>query len=104
MGQISKLKGTVSVADQIRLDQHFEGIRAIEQQLATLQEDPPDLAACAYPDTPAFEYPLEGGMKPYKTMNAAFANIIAHALVCDQTRVFTNSFTERSRTAHSSWI
>ena len=93
MGQITQLKGTVSIADKIRLDQHFEGIRAIEKQLATLQEDPPDLAACAYPDTPALEYPLEGGMKPYKTLNGAFANIIAHALVCDQTRVFTNSFT-----------
>ena len=93
MGQITSLKSSVSSADKIRLEQHFEGIRAIEQQLAALQLDPPDLAACKYPDTPSLEYELVGGMKPYKEMNAAFANIIAHALVCDQTRVFTNSFT-----------
>lgn len=92
MDDITTLKGTVSSADQIRLDQHFEGIRSIEKQLAALQLDPPDLAACSYPNTPNVEYEAVEGLKPYKEMNAAFATIIAHALVCDQTRVFTNSF------------
>ena len=93
MEQITSVKSVVSAADKLRLDQHFEGIRSIEKQLAALQESPPDLAACTYPDTPQLEYALDNGLRPYKAMNEAFANIIAHALVCDQTRVFTNSFT-----------
>ncbi|MEZ4467834.1 MAG: DUF1552 domain-containing protein [bacterium] len=41
MGQITRLKGRVGARDRIRLDQHFESIRAIEQRLGAPQ------AACA---------------------------------------------------------
>ncbi len=90
--QITSLKNTVGAQDKIRLDQHFEGIRSIEKQLAQLQENPPSLEACGYPDTPSLEYPLVDGMKPFKAINAALSAIGAYALVCDQTRVFSNSF------------
>ena len=33
-------------ADRVRLDQHLEGVRELEQRLAILEENPPNLGAC----------------------------------------------------------
>lgn len=92
-GQIATLKTRVGASDRTRLEQHFDGIRAIELQLAKLEEDPPNLAACAYPPTPDADYPDIEGRPQLVAKNKAFAEIIAMALACDQTRVFFNEFT-----------
>lgn len=89
---IGELKTHVGATDRIRLEQHFDGIRAIEQQLARL-ENPPQLEACAYPDTPDTEYGDQGGLIPFLELNRVFAQIAAYALACDQTRVASNWFT-----------
>ena len=92
MADISSLNAQVGASDKIRLEQHLDGIRAIEKQIAIL-EDPPQLAACAYPDTPQAEYGDEGGLQPFHEMNAIFSQIAAYALACDQTRVVSSWFT-----------
>jgi hypothetical protein len=89
---IDDLKTRVGASDRIRLEQHFDGIRAIEKQLAKL-EDPPDLAACGYPATPQAVYGVEGGLTAFEEVNAVFSQIAAYALACDQTRVVSNWFT-----------
>ena len=92
MLDIQDLKKQVSAQDKLRLEEHFDGIRAIEQQLSKLELAPPDFEGCAYPAQPAAEYLNQDGMKPYEVLNGAFAEIAAYALACDQTRVISNWF------------
>ena len=91
--QISTLKTQVGSADKSRLEQHFDGIRSLEKRLARLEEDPPDLAACALPPSPEIDYPDIEGRPQLQEKNRALCDIIALALACDQTRVFSNCFT-----------
>lgn len=91
MADISDLQTRVGAADRIRLEQHFDGIRAIEKQLAKL-ENPPELDACTYPETPQATYGVTGSVIPFHEFNEAFAQIAAYALACDQTRVLSNWF------------
>ncbi len=54
---LQRLQGRVGKADRERLEQHMDGIRELEARLSRLQEDPPQLEACAAPSPPAAEYP-----------------------------------------------
>jgi hypothetical protein len=92
MKDIASLNIQVGASDKIRLEQHLDGIRAIEKQIAFL-EDPPQLAACAYPDTPESEYGSPGALQPFREKNVVFSQIAAYALACDQTRVVSSWFT-----------
>ena len=93
MDDISSLKATVGSTDKQRLEQHFESIRGLEKRLAKLEEDPPNLAACAIPAEPLSEYPDILGRPQLSAKNRAFCDVVALALACDQTRVFSNFFT-----------
>ncbi|MFO0660102.1 MAG: DUF1552 domain-containing protein [Polyangiaceae bacterium] len=93
MSQISDVQGVVGASDKARLDQHLEGIRALEKRLQKLQEDPPNLASCAYAPEPLADYPDIEGRPQLQQKNKAMADIVAYALACDQTRVFSDFFT-----------
>ena len=90
---ILRVAGQLGKADQARLEQHLEGVRALEKRLAKLEEDPPNLEACAAPPAPAAAYEDIEGHAQLQEKNKAFSDIIAMALACDQTRVFSNYFT-----------
>jgi hypothetical protein len=92
MGDLGALKARVGAADRVRLERHTAAIRDLELRLARLAEDPPNLAACGYPPTPADDYPDLEGRPQLREKNAILSDIIAMALACDQTRVFTNCF------------
>jgi hypothetical protein len=91
---IRDLKGRVGAADSARLDQHFSGIRDLELRIARLLEDPPNLAACTRPAAPpdVFEDLVPGEVN-LRAVNQAFAELVAMALACDQTRVFFEQYT-----------
>jgi hypothetical protein len=86
------LKKRLGQADRARVDQHFENIRALEKKLARLEEDPPNLAACHRPAEPLVEYPDEGGVPQMSARSRAMSDLMAMALACDQTRVFSVMF------------
>lgn len=90
VADIYALEQRVSAADKARLDQHLTGVRAIEQRLARLQDDPPDLAACTRPLAPESAYPDVAGRPAVAERNAVMAELLAMALACDQTRVFAH--------------
>jgi hypothetical protein len=94
MGDLDRLNARVGTADRARLDQHLTGVRELEQRLARLQEDPPDLESCARPAEPLPSYPDAAGRPQVAERNRAMAELIAMALACDQTRVFTHFLTE----------
>lgn len=74
--------------DQIRLERHMDGIRQIEMQLARLEMEEPEpyLEGCMRPGMPGDP----GG--DLRERNRLMAQIMAMALACDQTRVFSNLF------------
>lgn len=94
MGDLARLQGKVGAADAARLDQHLTGVRELEERLARLQEDPPDLAACSRPGKPLEGYPDVDGRPQIAARNHAMAELLAMALACDQTRVFSHFLTE----------
>jgi len=93
MNDSAKLRERLGVRDQRRLDQHLEGVRELERRLARLEERPLTLEACRVPAEPMADYPDIEGRPQMSAINRAHADIMALALACDQTRVFSNFFT-----------
>lgn len=89
----NRLKGRVSTADRMRLEQHLEGVRDLERRIARLEEDPPSLESCALPGEPEAEYPDVDGRPQLSEINRVMADLTAMALACDQTRVFSYFYT-----------
>ncbi len=90
MGDLTTLQGRLGQADKVRLEQHLDGVREIEQRLAILQENPPSLEACARPDAPTADYADIDGRPQIAARNAIMSQLLAMSLACDQTRVFAH--------------
>lgn len=80
--------------DRQRLEAHFEGIRTIERRLARLEADPPQRLACMRPEGPSGAFDPVEGRAQVSRKNRVMCDIIAMALACDQTRVFSNFITQ----------
>jgi hypothetical protein len=93
MDDISQVQSTLGQRDRQRLDQHLTSVREIETRLARLAENPANLEACRRPDTPLESFPDVNGRPQLVDLNRALCDIVALAMACDQTRVFTNHIT-----------
>lgn len=93
-GDLERLQGRLGAEDRTRLDQHLTGVRELETRLARLQEDPPNLEACTRAGEPLPAYPDEAGRPQLQARSKAMADLLAMALACDQTRVFSHYLTE----------
>ena len=82
------LRARLGTTDQRRLDQHFESIRALENQIAASEKDVPPPAACARPMEPTDML----GDERLSTTSAAMSKLLALSLACDQSRVFSVLF------------
>lgn len=94
MGDVARLQARVGAEDRVRLEQHLDGIRELEQRLARLQEDPPDLESCSLPESPLPDYPDLDGRPQVSARSRAMCDLLAMALACDQTRVFGHWFSD----------
>jgi hypothetical protein len=83
---LDALKVRVSSADRIRLDQHTDSVRSIELRLGTAA------AACTTPPRPQDSYPDDMGREPIAERNQVLSDILAMAMACDLTRVFSVLF------------
>lgn len=83
------LRRTVGRADARRLEQHLENVRAIEKRLVVDWKRPP---LCRLPDGRIEAAGEEGGKEPLEEINEAMCRIVALALSCDLTRVFSILF------------
>lgn len=94
----NRLARSVGYEDRARLDQYFTSVRELEQQLEVSLSTPPAMEACHKPEPPA-----EGEIGyEVETVNAnhdLFAEIMAFALACDQTRVFNMMYTQAASEA-----
>ncbi len=94
MGDIATLQARVGAADKERLEAHLDGVRELEQRLARLEEDPPNLEACARAEAPEASYPDVDGQAQASARSRVMCDMLAMALACDQTRVFAHFFSE----------
>ena len=82
-GRIRALQSRVSANDRRRLEQHFDSIRAIELRLDAGNR------ACVTPDAPRDDYPDIEGREQLDEKNEVMSRLVALALACDATRVFS---------------
>ncbi|MCA9542128.1 MAG: DUF1552 domain-containing protein, partial [Myxococcales bacterium] len=84
-GRITALQNTVGARDRMRLQQHFDSVRALELRLAA------GAAECVTPPEPG-DYPDVEGREQIAEKNAIQSQLIALALACDLTRAFSVMF------------
>jgi hypothetical protein len=82
------LRARLGKSDQQRIDQHFESIRALENQISAGENAPAPPLSCV---APAAAMDTAGDQNLTAT-NASMARLVAVALACDQTRVFSYMF------------
>ena len=82
------LKKKLGSRDKQRLDAHLDGIRSIENKLVAA---PP---VCVMPEDPGDFPPLTNNNEQLEELAHAMADLLAHALACDLTRVFDFRFTQ----------
>src|SRR5580692_11484615 len=91
--QTRRLMTQLGAADRAHLDQYFTSLRELEQQLDLELQRPAPLAACGVPVKP--ESTAVGTEVAVVAGNhRLFAKLLAHALACDQTRVFNVMLTD----------
>jgi hypothetical protein len=78
----------VSRQDRRRLDQHLQNIREIEQRVAHEWKRPARCEVGAFPGS----FHEADGKEPLEEINRAMSRLVALALSCDQTRVFSVQF------------
>jgi hypothetical protein len=88
----SRLARRLGARDAARLDQHLTGVRELEQRIARLEAAPPSLAACRAPMAPRASFPDIEGRPQIAEISGAIIELLAMALACDQTRVFSLFF------------
>ncbi len=90
------LEQDLGVEDRRRLDQYFTSLRQLEQQVDMQLTKPEPLQACVRPKGGIDEYAvsdqLDVSIKTHKLMG----QLLAHALLCDQTRSIRVMFTDSS--------
>lgn len=80
------LQSRLGASDRMRLEKHLQGIRDLENLLDY------DLGSCAVPEMPQ-EIEDDAGYEQLELRNAVMARLLAMALACDLTRVFTYKYT-----------
>jgi hypothetical protein len=85
--QSKSLMQQLGAADRAHLDQYLTSVRELEQQLDLQLRKPAPVAACSLPPKPQ-ETPIGCEVGEVTLNHRLFARILAHALACDQTRVF----------------
>ncbi len=83
----------LGAADKARLDEYFTSLRQIEQQIDIELQKPAPLAACTTGTKPE-EIPTGTEVTMVRANHKLFAQILAHAIACDQTRVMNIAFAD----------
>ncbi|HME40844.1 MAG TPA: DUF1552 domain-containing protein [Steroidobacteraceae bacterium] len=91
--QTKRLMNQLGAADRAHLDQYLTSLRELEQQLDLELQKPAPLAACRMPARPDGT-PVGTEVAVVSANHRLFAKLLAHALACDQTRVFNIMLTD----------
>ena len=92
MDDSDRLRQRLGANDRIRLEQHLAAVRDLELRIARIEEDPPNLAACARPDAPPQLMDTDG-RPPMRERSRVMSDLVTMAMACDLTRVLSFWFT-----------
>lgn len=81
----------LGAADRARLEEYFTSIRQLENKLELELQKPTPLAACSVPGK-VDDKPVGMVIDDVLSNNRLFAQLLAHALACGQTRVINSVF------------
>jgi hypothetical protein len=94
LGDLERLKGRSGATDRKRLERHAEGIRSIENRIVAQSMPVMQAAACKLPTRPAANaFADMAGKEQIEPKTKAMSDLLAIALACNQTRVFSMMFT-----------
>ena len=90
-----KLQTKLGSVDRARLEHHFDAIRDLETRIRYIEENPISLPSCpaTLPSAPTNDFPHVNGRPQISAANQALTDIVALALACGQTQVFSNWIT-----------
>jgi hypothetical protein len=91
LGDLGNLRARASAADRARLDQHADGIRSIENRLVASKAPAAAAPSCKVPTNPG-SFPDQAGKEQIEPKMKAMSDLLARALACNQTRVFSMMF------------
>ncbi|HEX2881021.1 MAG TPA: DUF1552 domain-containing protein [Polyangiaceae bacterium] len=91
LADLTSLRERVSATDKARIDKHADNVRTMENRLVA-NNAVNGSAACAQPMNPG-SFMDQNGNEQIAAKTAAMSDLIAMALACDQTRVFSMMFT-----------
>jgi len=86
-----ELRGRLPATDRQRLDQHLDGVRAVEKNL--MATGGAKATGCDAPARSPSRPPDSGRQEPLTPVSRAFSDLIAYALACDISRTFDLTFT-----------
>lgn len=78
----------VGAEDRRRLDQYFTSLRDLENKLAIELSEPEPMPSCSVPEPPEEVADRSVMIEDVKRRHDLFAELLAHAIACGQTRVF----------------
>jgi hypothetical protein len=81
------LRNRLGTSDRVRLDQHLESIRALEQQIESAEKAAPPPTLCMAPNAPT-----DPQANDITGVNNMMSELLTLSLACDQTRVFSIMF------------
>ncbi|HMI90604.1 MAG TPA: DUF1552 domain-containing protein [Polyangiales bacterium] len=81
------LRTRLGTNDRVRLDQHLESIRALEQQIASAEMAAPPPSLCMAPSAPT-----DPQANDITGVSDLMSELLTLSLACDQTRVFSIMF------------
>ncbi|GAB1256378.1 DUF1552 domain-containing protein [Aurantivibrio plasticivorans] len=86
--QRKALMANAGSEDRIKLDQYFTSVRELEEQLAVELKRPPKAEACVVPQAPE-DRKRSGEIYKVNENNILMGRLMAMALACNQTKVFS---------------
>jgi hypothetical protein len=91
LGDLMNVRARVGTADKSRIDLHAAGIRDLENRLMDASQPMAVTMACKMPANPG-SYPDLNGQEQIAQKTKAMSDLLAIALACNQTRVFSMMF------------
>jgi hypothetical protein len=86
-----RLERRLGAADKARMEQHLDGLSSLQRRLQTIEDATPIITpSCKRPADPG--NPATNSTQGQRDRSRAMADLLAMAMACDLTRVFTNQF------------
>lgn len=86
----NRLHKKLGATDRLRLEQHLDGIQALQNQLRSIENAPAPPSSCSLPTNPG-EIGSDTQARQ-RERSRAMSDLLAMALACDATRVWSNLF------------